>query len=68
MVSLDCNMVGVLSASSSRIVIRGTAEKIQLAVHKILLLGAPTLQCCSRMDFKGTHNNGTDLLTNRKDP
>ena len=67
MVSLDCNMVGV-SASSSHIAIHGTAAKIQLPVHKILLLGAPTLKCCSQMDFKGTHNNGKDLLTNRKDP
>ena len=68
MVSLDCNMAGVSSASSSHITIRGTAAKIQLPVRKILLLGAPTLKCCSQMDFKGTHNNGKDLLTNRKDP
>ena len=67
MVSLDCNMAGVTSASSSHIVIRGTAAKIQLPVRKILLLGAATLKCCSQMDFKGTHNNGKDL-TNRKDP
>ena len=39
------------------------------ALLKILLLGAPTLKCCSQMDcIKGTHNNGKDLLTNRKDP
>ena len=25
------------------------------------------MKCCSQMDFKGTHNNGKDLLTNRKD-
>ena len=61
MVSLDHNMAGVSSASSSHIVIRGTAAKIQLPVHKILLLGAaPTLKCCSQMDLKGTHNNGKD--------
>ena len=42
--------------------------KIQLPVRKILLLGTSTLKCCSQMDFKGTHNNGKDLLTNRKDP
>ena len=53
MVSLDCNMVGVSSASSSHIAIRGTVGKIQLAVRKILLLGAATLTFCSQMDFKG---------------
>ena len=68
MVSLDCNMAGVTSASSSHIVICSTAAKLQLPVHKILLLGAPTLKGCSQMDFKGTHNNGKDLLTIRKDP
>ena len=57
MVSLDCNMAGVSSASSSHIAIRGTATKIQLPV-----------KCCSQMDFKGNGNNGKDLLTNRKDP
>ena len=56
----------LLQAVTSRFA--GTAEKIQLPVHKMLLLGAPTLKCCSRMDFNGTHNNGKDLLTNRKDP
>ena len=66
--SLDCNMAGVSSASSSHIMIRDTAAKIQLAVRKILLLGAPSLKCCSQMDFKGTHYKGKDLLTNRKDP
>ena len=40
MVSLDCNMVGALSASSSHTTIRVTAAKWQL-------LGAPTLKCCS---------------------
>ena len=68
MVALDCNMAGVSSASSSHITIRGIAAKIQLPARKILLLGAPTLKCLSQMDFKGTHNNGKDLLTNRKDP
>ena len=53
---------------SSHIAIRGTAAKMQLPIRKILLLGAPTLKCCSHMDFKVTHNNGKDLLTNRKDP
>ena len=43
MVSLDCNMAGVLSASSSHIVIHRTAAKIQLPIRKILLLGAPTV-------------------------
>ena len=47
MVFLDCNMVGVLSASSSHIAICGTAAKIQLPVCKILLLGALALKCCS---------------------
>ena len=45
MVSLDCNIAGVSSASSSHIMIRSTAAKIQvlqLPVRKILLLGAPT--------------------------
>ena len=41
----------------------GFASKIQLPLPKILLLGAPTLKYCSQMDFKGTHNNGKDLLT-----
>ena len=70
MVSLDCIMVGASSASSSHIMIRGTAAKIQPPIHKILLLGAPTLKCCPQVDFKikGTHNNGKDLLTSRKDP
>ena len=68
MVSLDCNMAGVSSASSSHIMIRGTVAKIQLPVRKMLLLRAPTLKCCSQMAFKGTHNNGKDLLTIRKDP
>ena len=36
--------------------------------YNCLLLGAPTLKCCSQKDFKGTHNNRKDLLTNRKDP
>ena len=68
MVSLDCNMGGVSSSSSRHIMIHGTAAKIQLAIHKILLLGAaPTLKCCSQMDFKGTHFNGKDLLTNTTD-
>ena len=40
-VSLDCNMAGVTSASSSHITIRGTVAKIQLPVRKILFLGAP---------------------------
>ena len=61
-------MVGVSYAGSSYIMIQGIAAKIQLPVHKILFLGAPTLKCCSQMDFKGTHNNGKDLLTSRKDP
>ena len=65
MVSLYCNMVG---ASSSRIVIRSTAAKIKLPVRKVLLLGTPAFKCCLQMDFKGTHNNGKDLLTDRKDP
>ena len=64
MFSLDCNMAG---ASSSHIVIHSTVAKIQLPVCKILLLGAP-LKCWSQMDFKGTDNNGKDLLTNRMDP
>ena len=68
MVSLDCNMAGVPSASSSDITIRGTATKIQLPLHKILLLGAPTLKCCSQMDFKGPHHNGKDPLTKKKGP
>ena len=68
MVYLDRNMVGVLSASSSHIAIRSTAAKTQLPVRKILLLGAQTLKCCSQVDFKGPHNNGKDLLTNKKDP
>ena len=25
-------------------------------------------KCCSQTDFKGTHNNGKDLLTNRNGP
>ena len=33
-----------------------------------VLLSSPTLKRCSQMDFKGPHNNGKDLLTNRKDP
>ena len=40
--SLDSNMVGVSSASTSHITIRGTVATIQLPVRKILLLGAPT--------------------------
>ena len=44
MVSLDCNMAGVSSTSSSHIVIHGTVAKIQLPVLKILLLGDPTLK------------------------
>ena len=34
------------------------------------MVGAPTLKCCSQIKWtlKGTHNNGKDLLTNRKDP
>ena len=43
MVSHDCNMAGVSSASSSHITIHGTAAKIQ-PVRKILLLGTPTLK------------------------
>ena len=40
-VSLDCNMAGVSSASrSSHITIPGTAAKIELPVRKILLLSA----------------------------
>ena len=58
----------ISSASSSHITICGTAAKMQLPVHNILSLGAPTLTCCSQMDYKGTDNNGKDLLTNRKDP
>ena len=68
MASLDCNMVGVSSASSSHIAIRSITAKIQLPVCKILLLGARTLKCRPQIDFKGTHHNGKDLLTNRKDP
>ena len=67
-VSLHCNMACILSASSSHITIRGIAAKTQLPVRKILLLDAPTLKRCSQMDFKWTHNNGKDHLTNRKDP
>ena len=67
MVSLNCNMASVSSASSSHIAIRGTVAKIQLPVRKILLLVTLILKCCSQMDFKGTHNNGKDL-TIRKDP
>ena len=68
MVSLDCNMAGGSSASSSHITIGGTTAKIQLPVHKILLLGTTTLKCCSQIDFKGSHTNGKDLLTNTNDP
>ena len=68
MVSLDCNMAGVSSASSSHITIRGTAAQIQLPVGKIPLLGAPTLKRCSQMDSKETCNNGKDLLINTKYP
>ena len=62
MVSLDCNMAVVSSASSGHITICGTVAKRQLPIRKILLLGALTLKCCSQMDFK------KDLLTNKKDP
>ena len=57
MVSLDCNMAGVTSASveaKRHTAIHGTAEIIQLPVRKILLVGAPALKRCSQMDFKGT--------------
>ena len=56
MVSLDC----------SHIMICGIAAKMYLPVKQILLLGTPTLKCCSQMDFKGTHNDGKDR--NRKEP
>ena len=56
-----------LLQSSSHVAIRGTAAKTQLAVRKILLLGAPTLKCCSQMNFKITHN-GKDLLKKQKGP
>ena len=39
-------------------------QQISSAHSKILSLGDPTLKCC----FRGTHNSGKDLLTNRKDP
>ena len=58
MVSLDCNMARVSSASSSHITIHGTAAKIQPPIHKILLLSVLTLKCCSQIDFNGTRNNG----------
>ena len=61
-------MADVSSASSNHIAIHGTVAKIQLPVHKILLLGAQTLKCCSQMDFKRTDNHGKDLLRIRKDP
>ena len=44
LVSLDCNMAGVLSASIGHIAIRGTAAKIKLPIGKIRFLGAPTLK------------------------
>ena len=59
MASLDCNMAGVSFASSSHIVIRGTAAKIQLPVRKIPLLGASTLKCYSQMDFKFKHKRNS---------
>ena len=62
------NMADLSSASSSHIMIRGTAAKIQLPVRKMLLLSTQTLKCYSEMDLKGTDNNGTELLTNRNDP
>ena len=43
-------------------------QKYRLPSRKIMLLGALTLKFCSQKDFKGPHNNGKDLLTNRKDP
>ena len=63
-------LIATWQVSNSHITIHGTGTKIQLPVCKIILLGAPTLKCCSQMDFKfnGTHNNGKDLLTNTKDP
>ena len=36
---------------SSHITIRSTVAKVQQPIRKILLLGAPTLKCCSQMDF-----------------
>ena len=67
-VSLDCNMVGVSSASSNHIAIRSTAAKIQLPIRKILLLRRSNFEMVLTNGlFKGTHNNGKDLLTNRKD-
>ena len=33
--------------------IHGTVARVQLVVHNILLLGAPTMKCCSQMDFSG---------------
>ena len=49
MVSLDRNMASVSCASSSHMEIRDTAAKKPPApISKILLLGAPTLKCCSQ--------------------
>ena len=69
MLSLDCKHGGCInvcfkqSHRDSR-----HCGKNTTALRKILLVGAPTLKCCSQMDFKGTQNNGKDLLTNQKDP
>ena len=43
-------------------------QKYNYPFAKMKLLGAPTLYCCSQMDFTETHNNGKDLLIYRKDP
>ena len=43
-VSLDCNMAGVSSASSSHTTYHCTAAQIQLPIRKILLFCAPTSQ------------------------
>ena len=41
--------------------------KNTIARSQNLLLGAPTLKSCPQIAFKGTPNNGQDLLTSRKD-
>ena len=68
MVTFDCNMAGVSSASTSHITSRGTAANIY---------DCPFAKCCcsalrlwnvaQKWTLKGTHNNGKDFLTNTKD-
>ena len=67
LVSLDCNMAGVPSASSSYSTTHGTEEKNTTALlQKTVARRSDFEMLLTQMDFKGT--NEKDLLTIKKGP